>query len=220
MSEFYIDKTIQSQYAASPHITALVEAFWKALNPEADIELIYDKMVNPNTAVGFGLDVWGRIVAIGREYVSVADDYKYLGFKPLSGVNNDRLDNFNNSPFYSKINGKVQLSDSAYRTYIFIKAMINIGISSLADINAMLHAMFPNEDIAVIHVDTMVLRLVILSDISEADKQALINLPWVPAGVGLQLYAVTLPVFGFKGSNLQPFGQGTFVISNPYLITE
>ena len=41
---FYIDATVQSQYAASPHIRALVDSFWEALNPEADINEIYKNM--------------------------------------------------------------------------------------------------------------------------------------------------------------------------------
>lgn len=210
MSSFDIEKTIQSQYAASEHIKALVNSFWEALDPEADIDLLYDKVINIDTAEGFGLDVWGRIVAIGRSYLAVDVNRKYFGFEPPSGVNNSRLDNFNNAVFYKQITGKVRLADPAYRTYILIKAMINIGTSSLADLNAMIKTMFPDENIMVLHVDTMVLRLLILSNISEANKQALINLPWLPAGVGLQLYRVVTPTFGFNGSNLESFNNGTF----------
>lgn len=209
-TEFHIDATIQSQYAASPHIMAVVQAFWDCLNPDADIQSIYDNMVNPDTAVGFGLDVWGRIVAIGREYVSIDENSKYLGFNPSPGVTNSRLDSFNNAPFYSTVNGKIRLNDTAYRTYIFIKAMINIGISTLAEINQMLHVMFPDTNICCIHVDTMTLRLVVQGNITEADKTALMNLPWLPAGVQLQLYHVITPTFGFNGSGLMPFNQGTF----------
>ena len=208
--EFHIDATIQSQYAASPHIMQLVEAFWDSLNPDADIESIYNNMLNPNTAVGFGLEVWGRIVAIGREYIALDVENKYLGFNPDEGVDNPRLESFNNAPFYQLINGKVRLADNAYRTYIFLKAMINIGDSTLASINSMLATMFPDIEIYCLHVDTMVLRLVILGYISDADKQALLNLPWLPAGVDLQFYQVITPTFGFNGSGLQPFNQGTF----------
>ena len=209
-TEFHIDATIQSQYAASTHIMAVVQAFWDCLNPDADIQSIYDNMVNPDTAVGVGLDVWGRIVAIGREYVSIDENSKYLGFNPSPGMTNSRLDSFNNAPFYSAVNGKIRLNDTTYRTYIFIKAMINIGISTLAEINQMLHVMFPDTNICCIHVDTMTLRLVVQGNITEADKTALMNLPWLPAGVQLQLYHVITPTFGFNGSGLMPFNQGTF----------
>lgn len=207
---FYIDATVQSQYAASPHVRALVDSFWEAINPEADINEIYKKMVDPETAEGFGLDVWGQIVAIGREFIAVDEQYKYLGFNPPPGMPNPRLNSFNNAPFYRPVTGKVHLADDAYRTYIFIKAMINIGDSTLASINKMLAFMFPDTEISCLHVDTMILRLLVKGKISAASKQALLNLPWLPAGVGLQLYQVITPTFGFNGSGLEPFNCGTF----------
>ena len=207
---FDINETIQSQYSDSPHLKLLVNSFWDCLNPEADIESIYNNMINLDTAIGIGLDVWGRIVAIGREYVAVSEDNHYLGFKPPVGIENERLGTFNEQPFYMPVNGKVRLSDGAYRTYILIKAMINVGDSTLASINYMLKELFPQNEIYCLHVDTMVLRLVIKEYISEADKQALLNLPWLPAGVGLEIYQVITPTFGFNGSGLNPFNQGTF----------
>lgn len=207
---FYIDATVQSQYAASSHMRLLVDSFWKSLNPEADIKSIYDNMVNLDTAVGFGLDVWGRIVAIGREYVAIDENTKYLGFAPSPGINNPRLDTFNQAPFYKQIDGKVRLTDNAYRVYILLKALINISDGTLASINDMLKTMFPETQIMCIHVDTMTLRLVIQDYMSESDKTALLNLPWLPAGVGLQMYQVVTPTFGFNGSGLHPFNCGTF----------
>lgn len=209
MSEFHIDATIQSQYSASKHICNLVNAFWESINPEADIELIYNKMINPLTAEGVGLDVWGRIVAAGRTFLAKDTTLPYLGFDPIK-LKNDRLDDFNNAPFYTEVNGQLRLSDEAYRTYIFIKAMINIGNSSLADLNRMLRTLFPKANIKILHISTMVLRLLIRSNFSIADRTALLNLPWLPAGVGLECYQVIAPTFGFKGSNLKNFGNSTF----------
>ena len=213
-SEFHIDATVQSQYAASSHLRALVEAFWECLNPETDIELVYNKMINPNTAVGFGLDVWGRIVAIGREYSTPDDSHPYWGYEPPQGVTNPRMRNFNNAPFYKKITGKVKLTDSAYRTYIFLKAMMNIGDSSLASLNRMIKVLFPTANIAILHIDTMVLRIVIQSEIPQADLNALLNLPWIPAGVGLEIYQVITPTWGLEGSELETLDNGTFTVQD------
>ena len=212
--EFHIDATIQSQYAASPHITALVEAFWEALKPDADIKSIYDNMVNLDTAAGFGLDVWGRIVAIGREYATKDVTSPYWGYKTPEGVSNPRMRNFNNAPFYKEITGKVRLSDEAYRTYIFLKAMINIGDGTLASLNRMVHTLFPSAKIALLHVDTMVLRLVIQSEIAQSDLDALLNLPWLPAGVGLEVYQVITPTWGLEGSGLETLDNGTFTLND------
>ncbi len=210
---FEIEETIQSQYAASPTITKLAKAVWNNINPEQDIELFYSKMFDPDTAEGVGLDVWGRIVAMPREYVAVDVASQYFGFDPEKIIN-ERVAPFNQAPFYSEVTGKVRLADNAYRVYIFLKALVNIGNSSLARLNQMLHMLLPDKKIMLQHVDTMTVRLTILNGIDNFTKTALLSIPWLPAGVELQLYEVITPTFGFNGSELQPFGQGTFA-SNP-----
>lgn len=205
-----IAETVQSQYATSKRMRAVIDAFWQAINPKADIDLLYKKLVNPRTAEGYGLDVWGRIVAIGRSYLAVDDDTPYFGFDPPEGVKNERLNSFNNAPFYKTIYGKVRLADTMYRTYIFLKALINISNSSLAGLNRMVKLLFPDADIQILHTGTMVLRVLILSPLSESDKAALDNLSWIPAGVGLEMYQVITPTFGFAGTGLKNFNNGTF----------
>ena len=205
-----IAETVQSQYATSKRMRAVIDAFWQAINPKSDIDLLYRKLVNPRTAEGYGLDVWGRIVAIGRSYLAVDDDTPYFGFDPPEGVKNERLNSFGNAPFYKPIYGKVELADTMYRTYVFLKALINISNSSLAGLNHMVRLLFPDADIQILHTGTMVLRVLILSPLSESDKAALDNLPWLPAGVGLEMYQVITPTFGFAGTELQNFNNGTF----------
>ena len=211
---FDIGLTIQSQYSASPHIVALVNGFWSCLDPSADIELIFNKMINPITAEGFGLDVWGRIVAIGREYASKDITLSYWGYKAPLGIDNPRMRNFNNAPFYKEITGKVKLNDQAYRTYIFLKAMINIGNGSLSSLNRMISVLFPSVNIVILHVDTMVLRIVIQSELAQSDLDALLNLPWLPAGVGLEVYQVITPTWGLEGSGLETLDNGTFTTND------
>lgn len=211
---FDINKTIQSQYSDSPHLKLLVNSFWDCLNPEADIESIYNNMINIDTAIGVGLDVWGRIVAIGREYVSTDTTTPYWGYNPPTGVTNERMRNFGNAPFYKPINSTIRLTDTAYRTYILIKAMINIGDATLASLNKMLKIMFPDVTMSIIHTDTMVLRLVVQTPISQADLDALLTLPWLPAGVGLELYQVITPTWGLEGSGLETLDNGTFAVTD------
>ena len=205
-----IAETVQSQYATSKRMRAVIDAFWQAVNPKSDIDLLYKKLVNPRTAEGYGLDVWGRIVAIGRSYLAVDDGTPYFGFDPPEGVKNERLNTFGNAPFYKQIYGKVRLADPMFRTYVFLKALINIGDSSLASLNQAVKLLFPDADIQILHTGTMVLRVLILSPLSESDKAALDNLPWLPAGVGLEMYQVITPTFGFAGTGLQNFDNGTF----------
>ena len=206
-----IAETIQSQYAASKRMMQVISAFWESIDPKADISLMYQKLVNPRTAEGTGLDVWGRIVAIGRSYLAAEDTNPYFGFDPPEGVKNDRLGTFNVTPFYKKIMGKVRMADTMFRTYVFLKALINISNSSLAGLNQMVKMLFPDADVRILHTGTMALRVLILSPLSESDKAALDNLPWLPAGVGLEMYQVVTPTFGFAGApELKNFNNGTF----------
>lgn len=57
---------IQSQYAASPHMNALMRGFQDKLDAGPQLDLIFDDIININTATGVSLDVWGRILAIPR----------------------------------------------------------------------------------------------------------------------------------------------------------
>lgn len=206
---FTIDLTIQSQYSDSPHIKGVIHSYYDFVNPQKDIDLIYDKMINLYTAEGYGLDVWGRIVNIDREYVAIDDQYDYLGFDNRP-YNMDRIETFDNAPFYKVVNGKVQLQDDAYRTYILIKAMLNISNVSLNSLNYIFKQLFPDTNIFVLHTNTMTLRLLVMGAFSESQKGAIKNIDWLPAGVDLQFYHIITPTFGFKGSGLETFNNGTF----------
>ena len=209
MADFDINETIQSQYSDSPHIKGVIQNFYSHIDPKSDIDLIYDKMINIYTAEGYGLDVWGRIVGISREYVAVDDQYDYLGFDNRP-YNMDRIETFNNAPFYKIVNGKIQLQDDAYRTYILIKALLNISNVSLNSLNYIFSKLFKDTDVKILHVNTMTLRFLVVGEFSEAQKGAVQNIDWLPAGVGLQYYHVITPTLGFKGSGLETFNNGTF----------
>lgn len=209
MSDFNIDAVIQSQYGDSPHIKGVIRGYYDYISPQKDIDLIYDKMINIYTAEGYGLDVWGRIVNIDREFVAVDEQYDYLGFDN-SPYNMDRIETFNNAPFYKVVNGRIRLEDNAYRTYILIKALINISNVSLNSLNYIFSQLFPDTDIKVLHSNTMILRLLVIGAISQAQIGAIKNIEWLPAGVGLQFYHIITPTFGFRGSGLETFNNSTF----------
>lgn len=77
--------TILSQYATSDRITGLIATFADALDQTENFDTFYDKVWNLNTAEGYGLDVWGRIVGANR--VLQVADVQYFGFaEQLPGV--------------------------------------------------------------------------------------------------------------------------------------
>ena len=181
-SDFDILRVIQSQYAGSPRLKAMTVTCWSLLNPEDAIRLMYDHMIDPWTADGAGLDVWGRIVAIARRIY---------------------------------VNGEsVILDDDTYRMYIFIKALFNLTNSSLNSINY-LCSLLLSSGVKVLHVNTMVLRVLVTEAVNPQALQAFINLRWSPTGVGVQIYYATGKVFGFQGSGLHPFSQANFIPGPP-----
>lgn len=213
---FEIEQTIQSQYAASPHITGLAVGFYNLINPYPDIELFYDKVFNLTTAEGWGLDVWGRIVGISRKVTGVPGENDYLGFE---NEYNERAQPFNQAPFYSENWGGTtyRLEDTAYRLLIWTKAMANVGTGSLADLNRQLYYLLNiNPDnprsAGVINIGTMKIRIYVIGSLEEYEKVLLRrgDLPPIPAGVGFEFQFLDINTFGFEGSGLQGFDNGVF----------
>ena len=201
--------TVQSQYAASPRILALAAQYWQLLDPTPSADLMISKMIDPSTAEGYGLDVWGRIVGIKRALVPVGGEY--LAFAPPSSVTNPDGNSWNNAPF-NPVNSSGYASDAIYRVYVYVKAMLNIGNGSLADLNRYFSLLFPGSGIKIIHSGTMIIRVLDFNArLTAADILALRTLDWVPLGVGWQLWQGEPDCFGFAGSELQPFDQAPFL---------
>ena len=83
MAAFRWRDTIVSQMANSPTVLRLLESASEYLDPAADLDRFYNLIWNVNTAQGYGLDVWGRIVGVSR-IINVADT-SYFGFKEAPG---------------------------------------------------------------------------------------------------------------------------------------
>ena len=205
-------ETLQSQYSASPTIKALVESARVRIAPDADIALFYKEIFDPETAEGVGLDVWGRIVGATREiYI---DNTDFFGFA-LSG-----LDPMNVSPFFNTAgeSGEYRMNDRAFRTMIFYKAMANISCDTIEDINSLLNSLMKEiHGVAarcfVLETGVMEIRAVFLFYLSPFEvailrRYSLLNRG---SGVGFSFFQCDPDtVFGFAGTELQPFNNGVF----------
>lgn len=142
INDFDVWQTILSQYANSPILTQLILNIDEYLDPSADLDSFFDLTWNVDTAQGWGLDVWGRIVGVSRT-LSVPFGEEFLGFQEAGTVD---LEPFNNAPFFSgqQLSNNFVLTDSAYRTLIFAKALANICDGSIPAINQILLNLFPN----------------------------------------------------------------------------
>jgi hypothetical protein len=166
--------TIISQYANSPTIVSLISSFSNWLDPTANLEEFYDLIWNVDTAQGYGLDVWGRIVGVGR-VLNVATG-SYFGFTGPSGASGDP---YNQSPFYSgqSTTSNFALSDDGFRTLIYAKAAANITDGSIPSINQILLTLFPgrgncyvvdNEDMTMIYHFNFILTPVEAAIVSQS----------------------------------------------------
>lgn len=137
--------TVLSQYGNSPRLLALIETFNDAIDPSADIDAFIANVWDIDTAIGYGLDVWGRIVNVDR-VLKVPPDIAgqpYLGFSQAVGGN--LIQSFGHGPFYGGTppDQNYALPDDAYRTLILVKAFANISDRSAATINRALMLLFP-----------------------------------------------------------------------------
>lgn len=134
---------VYSQYANSPVLLQLVEDFAAWLDPAAQIDAFFGNVWDPATAVGWGLDVWGRIVGAQRFIQAPAS--KFLGFEEAGTLS---ADPFGQSPLFDGNGLQPQnyaLSDDAFRSLIFAKAAANIWDGSIPGLNRIVRLLFPGQ---------------------------------------------------------------------------
>lgn len=144
--------TVCSQYANSNIITSIIGSFFAATNQTANLDAFHDLIWNIQTAEGYGLDVWGRIVNVSR--VLQIPSVEWFGFaEALPGdlsfnTNAPGAANTNQGggTFYSGsgLTSNYTVSDDVYRRMILAKAATNITNCSIPAINAILLGLFPN----------------------------------------------------------------------------
>lgn len=209
-----VEKTIVSQYGTSATITALVRNMDAYIDPRADLEAFFSYVCNVETAQGFGLDIWGRIIGISRT-LHIPDAPDYFGFSDaLPGSHS-----FGESPFYDGLPPATQtylLADDAYRQLILTKALANISATVAPAINQLLQNMFSERGRCYVNdMGGMALRYTFEFDLTPYEFAIMTQAGALPrpAGVNATLFTSTLPLFGFSEAGLSaaPFGQGVFV---------
>ncbi len=134
-----IGQTIASQFADSNVLDTLIERFDAAIDPNPLITAFYNDMFNPATAIGYGLDVIGRIVGVSRVLtVSVGSYFGFIGPSGQSGIGWNQAPFYNGQPTTSNYN----LTDDAFRTLIYAKMLANISNNSIPSINNILMTLF------------------------------------------------------------------------------
>jgi hypothetical protein len=211
-----VERTIISQYANSPTLVQLVQNMNEYVDPSANLDAFYNAVWNIDTAVGFGLDIWGRIVGVSR-LLRIPANVKILGFHNTSFPFDWRP--FNGGVWYS---GEVQtqayeLPDDQYRTLILTKALSNIVATTAPAINQLLRNLFPGRGRCYV-LDNGGMSMTFLFEFPlTAAEYAILTLSGAlphPAGVEFNVIVIPGGVFGFSemGAFIQPFDQGTFYV--------
>jgi hypothetical protein len=203
-----IDKTIMSQYANSPRLMHIITSLWQAIDPSRFTQDFYQLVMNIPTANGYGLDIWGRIVGIGRSVTFVNPDGEYFGFE-------QGFYPFNERPFSAPGSGSDtwELTNDAYRELILFKALSNIVYATAPNINALMRSMFDLPCYCLL-TGPMKMRYVFEFDLSAYQRHLVYNTDILPRPCGVEIDIIINAnpngIFGFDGSGLQPFGQGVF----------
>lgn len=203
-----IEKTIMSQYANSPRLMHILSSLWGALDPEKFTSDFYSLVMDLPNANTFGLDIWGRIVGIGRTVRFSNPSGEYFGFESGFYPFNERPFSAPGSAFDTW-----ELTDDAYRELILLKALSNIVYATAPNINTLMQAMFQDTCYCLI-TGHMEMRYVFEFELTPYQRYLVYNTDILPRPCGVQIKIIINAdvgnIFGFDGSGLQPFGQGVF----------
>lgn len=207
--------TVISQYANSPTILALAFSMGDYLRPDVNFEAFYNFVWNVDTAQGFGLDIWGKIVGISR-LLKIEADSPVFGFENVDSPPD--WSPFNQGTFNSgdASSNTFILADPAYRTLILTKALANIVATTAPAMNRLLRNLFPNRGKCyVLDLGGMAMSFVFEFSLSTVELAILTQSGALPHPAGV-LFSVTVSPsggnFGFaeQGGDAQPFDEGVF----------
>lgn len=140
ITPFNFWQTVISQYANSVSLTSIIESFDAAMDQTENFDNLFDDIWNIDTATGYGLDVWGRIVNVSRtlQLFNVGGIFGFEEAEP--GVQS-----FGFGTFYQgqSLTNNYVLADEPYRLLIRAKAAANISNCSIPAINQILLDLFP-----------------------------------------------------------------------------
>jgi len=178
-----INDTLLSQYANSPTITGLINAFNQWIDPAANLDAFYEIVWNVDTAEGFGLDIWGKIVNVPRQLQIDATTTVTLG-----------------DPAYRKL---IMVKAAANICDCTAPSLNNL----------LRYMFAGEGRTYVIDTGSMTMRYVFEFSLTATELAIMLSSNVIPRPAGVLisiLQAAPEATFGFVQGQLQPFGQGTF----------
>lgn len=205
--------TVITQYAQSQKLLSVIDTFNQAMNLDDFTDEFITDIWDISTNNSYGLDVWGKIVGIGRYIISPIDSDTF-GFAESNVGASDYPLPFNDAPFYggTQETTNVRLGDDAFRTLIMCKAFTNISIATIPDVNKFLKILFSGRGRSFcVNYGGMTMGITFEFALAPFEESILLNygvVP-VPSGVQLKINQMVPPYFGFA-QDAYPFNDGTF----------
>lgn len=214
-----VEQTIISQYANSPSLVQLIQNMNQYIDPRANFKAFYDFVWNVNTARGFGLNIWGKIVNISR-LLQIPGVNPVFGFQDHATPPDTQP--FGQGTFNSRgaiVTTGYELADDAYRTLILAKALANISATTAPAINQILRNLFPGRGVCYV-LDTwttgvMTMQYTFKFRLTVTEYAILAQSGVLPRPAGVLATILVIPpnqFFGFaeSGDDGLPFGEGIF----------
>ena len=144
--QFDVMATLISQFANSPTLLRLIQNMAAYIDQSQNFANFYNFVWNVDTAQGFGLDIWGKIVNVSR-LLQIPITARYVGFQDGTGPGTGT----DVEPFSEKGSWYVPaaatqsylLQDGPYRQLILTKALANIVNTTVPAFNKLLQNLFP-----------------------------------------------------------------------------
>lgn len=208
-----VERTIISQFSNSPTLVQLVQNMNQYIDPRANMGAFFNAVWNVNTAVGFGLDVWGRIVGVSR-LLQIPGSDPIVGFDNASVPKDWTPMSQGRFARENEVTTSYELPDDAYRILILTKALANIAATTAPGINQLLRNLFPNRGKAYVRdLGNMAMEFVFNFALTPVEFAILTqsNAMPHPAGVFYSVTVIANSFFGFQGyGGALPFNFGVF----------
>lgn len=214
-----VEQTIISEYANSPTIVQLIQNMNGYIDPSADIDSFYSLIWNVDTAVGYGLDIWGKIVGLDNgRILKIPNEEIFIGFREAGTASAAPL---SQAAFYSgyQLTQNYSLLDDAFRTLILVKALANITDGSIPSYNRLLQNLFAGRGRCYVNdVGNMQMRYTFEFYLQPFEMAIMTQSGALPRPTGVLASIIQVPVpniIGFReqGAGVAPLSQGTLFSS-------
>ena len=199
---FDFEATVISQYANSPVILQLVSNLNQYIDQSANFANFYNFVWNVDTAVGFGLDIWGKIVGVSR-LLQIPNTTDYVGFDNGTRSPPDWQSMGSDQPPGPPVGGAMYtgfnatstyiLGDDAYRQLILAKAFANICATTAPAINTILQNLYGPGTAWVLNTGTMAISYNLNFKPSAIQLAILEQSGVIPTPPGVSVTIVTPP---------------------------